>query len=77
MFTKALSKVVFLAAIVLIPASLTAGPRVDYTGEWCSKCCDAWCPYDNHGYFAGCFPDLDATICEYNDRHFLLVGGCN
>ena len=76
MFTNALAKVVFLAAITLVPAGLTAGPRVDLTGEGCSACCSAWCPFDNAGFYGGCFPDLDATICEFNDKHFLWVGGC-
>lgn len=76
MFTKALTKVIFLSAVVLGPVSLTAGPRVDYTGEWCSQCCGAWCPYDGEGFFSGCFPDLDATVCTYNDQHHIWVGGC-
>ncbi len=66
-----------IAAAMLAPATLTAGPRVDFTGEWCSRCCDGFCPYDNHGFFSGCFPDLDGTLCQYNDRHFLWVGGCS
>jgi len=66
-----------VAAALLVPASLTAGPRVDLTGKWCSKCCDSFCPYDQDGFYASCFPDLDGTICEYNDRHFLWVGGCS
>lgn len=77
MFTKALAKVTFLAVMVFVPASMTAGPRVDLTGQWCSQCCGSWCPYDDAGFYAGCFPDLDATICEYNDDHFIWVGGCN
>jgi len=65
-----------LVAALFVPATLTAGPRVDFTGEWCSKCCDAYCPYDQNGFFRSCFPDFDGTICAYNDRHYLRVGGC-
>lgn len=65
-----------IVAALFVPASLAAGPRVDFTGKWCSKCCDAFCPYDQNGFYRSCFPDLDGTICEYNDRHYLWVGGC-
>lgn len=77
MFAKGLWKVVFLLAVVMLPASLTAGPRVDFTGSWCSRCCEAFCPYDGEGFYDGCFPDLDGTMCDYNDNHYLFVGGCN
>jgi len=76
MFTRGLGKLLFVAGIILLPATMTAGPRVDLTGKWCSQCCGAWCPYDGAGFYSGCFPDLDATVCEYNDNHFLQVGGC-
>ncbi len=76
MMTNALTRVVFLAAITLVPAGLMSGPRVDVTGDRCSACCGAWCPFDEAGFYTGCFTDLDATICEFNDKHFLWVGGC-
>ena len=69
-------KWLLIVVAILLPASLTAGPRVDFTGEWCSKCCDAFCPFDQGGYYTACFPDLDGTFCEYNDSHFLWAGGC-
>jgi hypothetical protein len=68
---------VFLAAALLAPATLTAGPRVDFTGQRCSKCCDSFCPFDSGGFYSSCFPELDAAFCVYNDRHFLWVGGCS
>lgn len=68
-------------ATLLAPASLTAGPRVDFTGRWCSRCCDTWCPFDRRGMYTSCLPDLglsaSGTHCEYSDRHFLWVGGCD
>lgn len=69
-------KWLLIVLALLAPASLTAGPRVDFTGKWCSKCCDGFCPFDANGFYSSCFPDLDGTTCIYNDGHFLSVGGC-
>lgn len=74
---RGLGKLLFLVGVISIPATMTAGPRVDYTGEWCSTCCAAFCPFDGDGYYSACFPDLGATVCEYNDKHHLWVGGCS
>jgi len=74
---RGLGKLLFIAGVIAIPATMTAGPRVDLTGKWCSTCCDAFCPFDGDGYYTSCFPDLGATICEYNDEHHVWVGGCS
>jgi hypothetical protein len=71
-----LGRAILLCAAIAVPGSLTAGPRVDFTGKWCSKCCEAWCPYDGIGFYRSCFPEFDGTSCEYNDGHFLFAGGC-
>ncbi len=65
-----------VALALLAPATLTAGPRIDFSGDWCSRCCDSFCPYDNVGFYSNCLPDFDGTLCVYNDRHYLHVGGC-
>lgn len=61
---------------LLAPVSLTAGPRVDFSGEWCARCCGTWCPFDGVGFYEGCLPDLDGSTCVFNDRHYFWVGGC-
>lgn len=75
------TKALVLLIALLAPASLTAGPRVDFTGQRCSRCCDTWCPFDKEGLYTSCLPDFRlterGTFCEYNDHHFLWVGGCN
>ncbi len=71
-------KLLLVLAGLLVPASLTAGPRVNFR---CSSCCDTWCPFDKDGFYTSCLPDLRltgrGTLCEYNDRHYLWVGGCH
>lgn len=69
-------KWLLIVGALLVPASVTAGPRVDMTGEACRKCCEAYCPLDGNGFYNFCFPDLDGLTCIYNDNHFLWVGGC-
>ena len=70
-------KWLLIVGALFLPASVTAGPRVDLTGQSCRKCCEAYCPLDGNGFYNMCFPDLDGLTCVYNDRHFLWVGGCS